>query len=61
MDKNLDYKGRWRNKIIRSSAKTGEGIEELANFIENKTCAFVGKSGGTALPFVPIDVTLGLD
>ena len=32
-------------KILRSSAKTGEGIEELANFIENKTCAFVGKSG----------------
>ena len=32
-------------KVIRSSAKTGEGIEELANFIEGKTCAFVGKSG----------------
>ncbi len=32
-------------KVIRSSARTGEGIEELAHFIENKTCAFVGQSG----------------
>ncbi len=32
-------------KIIRSSARTGEGIEELASVIEGKTCAFVGKSG----------------
>ncbi len=32
-------------KVIRSSAKTGEGIEELANLIENKLSAFVGQSG----------------
>ncbi|MBP3366784.1 MAG: ribosome small subunit-dependent GTPase A [Treponema sp.] len=32
-------------KVIRSSARTGEGIEELALFMENKLCAFVGKSG----------------
>jgi ribosome biogenesis GTPase len=32
-------------KVIRSSARTGEGIEELANFMENKLCALVGKSG----------------
>ena len=38
----------WENigyKVIRSSARTGEGIEELANLIENKLCAFVGQSG----------------
>lgn len=32
-------------KVIRSSARTGEGIEELAHLIENKLCAFVGQSG----------------
>ena len=32
-------------KVIRSSAKTGEGIEELAKLIENKLSAFVGQSG----------------
>lgn len=32
-------------KVIRSSARTGEGIEELAHFIQDKLCAFVGQSG----------------
>lgn len=32
-------------KVIRSSARTREGIEELANLIENKLSAFVGQSG----------------
>lgn len=32
-------------KVIRSSARTREGIEELANHIENKLSAFVGQSG----------------
>ena len=32
-------------KVIRSSARTGEGIEELAHLMENKLCAFVGQSG----------------
>lgn len=32
-------------KVIRSSARTGEGIEELAHLIENHLCAFVGQSG----------------
>lgn len=32
-------------RVIRSSARTGEGIEELAHLIENKLSAFVGQSG----------------
>ena len=32
-------------KVVRSSARTGEGIEELAGIIENKLSAFVGQSG----------------
>ncbi len=32
-------------KVIRSSARTGEGIEELAHLIENRLSAFVGQSG----------------
>ncbi len=32
-------------KVVRSSARTGEGIEELAHLMENKLCAFVGQSG----------------
>ena len=32
-------------KVIRSSARSGEGIEELAHLIENKLSAFVGQSG----------------
>lgn len=38
----------WENigyRVIRSSARTGEGIEELAHLIENKLSAFVGQSG----------------
>lgn len=38
----------WENagyKVIRSSARTGEGMEELANLIENHLSAFVGQSG----------------
>ena len=32
-------------KVIRSSARTREGIEELAHLIENKLSALVGQSG----------------
>ncbi len=38
----------WENvgyKVIRSSARSGEGIEELSHLIENKLSAFVGQSG----------------
>lgn len=32
-------------KVVRLSAKTGEGMEELANLLENKLSALVGQSG----------------
>lgn len=32
-------------RVIRMSARTGEGLEDLAALIEGKTSAFVGKSG----------------
>ena len=32
-------------KVIRSSARSGEGMEELAHLIENHLSAFVGQSG----------------
>lgn len=32
-------------KVIRSSARSGEGIEELAGLIQGKLSAFVGQSG----------------
>lgn len=32
-------------RIIRISAKSGEGLPELAEFLEDKLCAFVGQSG----------------
>ncbi|MDD7415863.1 MAG: ribosome small subunit-dependent GTPase A [Treponemataceae bacterium] len=32
-------------KIMRISAKSGEGLQELAEFLEDKLCAFVGQSG----------------
>lgn len=32
-------------KIIKVSAKNGEGLEELAEFLEDKLCALVGQSG----------------
>ena len=38
----------WENigyKVLRVSAKTGEGIPELAAFMEDKLCALVGQSG----------------
>ncbi|MBQ5383689.1 MAG: ribosome small subunit-dependent GTPase A [Treponema sp.] len=38
----------WENagyKVIRLSAKSGEGMEELANLIENHLSALVGQSG----------------
>ena len=38
----------WENlgyKVLRISAKSGEGMTEFADFLENKTCAFVGQSG----------------
>ncbi len=32
-------------KVIKISARTGEGLPELAEFIQNKLCALVGQSG----------------
>jgi len=32
-------------KVIRISAKTGEGLPELAEFLKDKLCALVGQSG----------------
>jgi len=32
-------------KVLKVSAKNGNGIAELAHIIENKCCAFVGQSG----------------
>lgn len=44
----LSYLDIWEHigyRVLRISAKSGEGLEELAALIEGKTCAFVGKSG----------------
>ncbi len=38
----------WENlgyRIVKLSAKTGEGLPELAEILEDKLCAFVGQSG----------------
>ena len=38
----------WQNlgyKVLKVSAKTGEGLKELSDIIENKTTALVGQSG----------------
>ncbi len=32
-------------EVIRTSAETGEGVEELAGFTKGKVCAFTGNSG----------------
>ena len=32
-------------KVLRISAKTGEGLTEFAQYLENRLCAFVGQSG----------------
>ncbi len=32
-------------KVLRMSAKTGEGMTQFAHLLENKLCAFVGQSG----------------
>lgn len=32
-------------KVLRMSAKTGEGMAQFAHILENKLCAFVGQSG----------------
>ena len=47
----LDFQNRlttWENlgyTVMRISAKTGEGLSELAELIKDKTCALVGQSG----------------
>lgn len=41
----LDIWERIGYRVLRVSARTGEGLEDLAALIEGKTCALAGKSG----------------
>ncbi|MCR4627676.1 MAG: ribosome small subunit-dependent GTPase A [Treponema sp.] len=47
----IDFQNRltdWENlgyTVLRISAKTGEGLSDLASLIKDKTCALVGQSG----------------
>lgn len=44
----LKYVSIWEKlgyKVMKISAKTGEGMVEFAHFIQNKLCALVGQSG----------------
>ena len=44
-DKLFDIYEKSGFKVIRTSAKTGEGIEELSSCISGKICAFTGNTG----------------
>lgn len=44
-DKLFDIYSKTGYRVIRTSAETGAGKEELLDFIRGKTCAFTGNSG----------------
>ncbi len=44
-DKLYDIYSKTGYRVIRTSAETGEGREELLEYISGKTCAFTGNSG----------------
>lgn len=44
-DKLYDIYSKTGYRVVRTSAETGEGKEELMEFISGKTCAFTGNSG----------------